>query len=189
MVIAGNETKRQIKALLWCACVFILLFECLSMTEESVFCLRIHTCQPFVRKPHFDLCCAAVYLFSSSGQTLSHVFSQTARCQSEAQAARQRNLAYEDSDRLTGRETEASLRRWRSQERWCARIHQCLSAAERACACVCQIVSLYACMFVLSPRGWQQREDGSGTDHQPPGQSLETDSQLMEITQTHTLRA
>ncbi len=30
------------------------------------------------------------------------------------------------------------------------------------------------------------REDGSATDHQPPGQPLETDSQLMEITQTHT---
>ena len=41
--------------------------------------------------------------------------------------------------RLTGRETETSLRRWQSQERQRARVHACLSrrACVRVCACVC----------------------------------------------------
>ena len=50
-----------------------------------------------------------------------------------------RNGAHEGSDRLTGRETETSLRRWQSQERRRARVHACLSrrACVRVCACVC----------------------------------------------------
>lgn len=78
------------------------------MTEESVFVSAL--CQPFVRKTRLDLCGAAAYLFSSGGETLSRGFPQTACCQNEAHAGGERNLAYEDSDRLTGRETETSLR-------------------------------------------------------------------------------
>lgn len=44
-------------------------------------------CQPFfVRKTRFDSCCAFVYLFSSSGKTLSPGFSPAACCQNEAGA-------------------------------------------------------------------------------------------------------
>ncbi len=42
MVTVGNEAENLNKALLWCTCVFILLFECLSDAVEFSRSLRNH---------------------------------------------------------------------------------------------------------------------------------------------------
>lgn len=79
------------------------------------------------------------------------------------------NPARGDPCRLAGRETETSPR------------HPAVPGAV-----VCARLRLFERVSLVPLGAGKQSEDGSATDHQPPGQPLETDSQFMEITQTNT---
>lgn len=101
---------------------------------------------------------------------VSRLFSD---CMMSEWSARKRNLVCEEADWDKDKPQAPTI----------PRVAMCMHLSVSECDCehagVC--VKLPLCTCVWSPGGWQQREDGSATDHQPRGRHLRLTFNLWKL--------